>query len=166
MDYFDGWPDVSVSPKQLGTAKTVNEIIKLLAENVIDYTNNDENKIFEKSCPKKSDVYEGTFDAYDFIKLIKENIKQTEDIQSVTFELREYNDMHFFRKYTYNCETGEYTGIELGTPEAAEEYIGDYIDQSIFSFRDLKECTIIQREDLYKEANPDDIYEARGCIVI
>jgi len=161
-NFFTEWPSITVSPKQLASAPSVEDLIALLKDNVAD----GETFIFQQSNPIQSDVVSEEFDAYDFITLIRENILQMSDIGNVTIELREYNEMYFFRKYIYDVKHARYTGIKLGTPEAAEEYVGDYMDQSILSFSDIQECTIIKEEDLYKNSDLDkDFYCFEGCVI-
>jgi len=73
INYFSGWPMVSISPKQLVHASSVEELIQLLAKNVKDIED-DEVYIFTESNPVESDLDEETFDAYDFVQLIKDNV--------------------------------------------------------------------------------------------
>jgi hypothetical protein len=161
-NFFEEWASVEISPKQLALASSVDELINLLANNVCD----GDRMIFKSSNPMESDVIEDTFDAYDFIKMIKENVSDMDDICSVSIELKEYNEFCFYRKYTYNTESKRYTGIELGTPEGAEECIGYDDDQSILYFSDLSDCKIIKKEDVYSAADSDDaFYGFEGCIV-
>jgi hypothetical protein len=161
-NFFQGWPYMSVSPKQLASAKSVDELVKLLADNVID----EDFQIFSAPRPMNSHVVKGSFDAYDFVKMIRETIIDVKNISKVTVVLKEYNELHFYREYAYNYATGEYIGIELGTPEAAEDCYGDWIDQSILGFSDIDKCKIVKRKDLYRESNSDDIYfDWVGCVV-
>ena len=163
INFFRDWPYVSVSPKQLANANSIDELIKLLSNNIID----EDFQIFSVSRPMKSQVVEGTYDAYDFVKMIRENIREMSDITKVVVELKEYNELHFYRQYTYECATDKYTGVEMGTPEAAEDCYGDWIDQSILGFSDIDDCKIQKRKDLYRESDTDDIYfDWVGCAVI
>ena len=114
IDYFEQEVEVSVSPKELGTASTVDEMIKLLQDGVLDKYWDWENKIFAKSNPAKSDCWNQEFDAYDFIVDIKENIHSMDDIQSITITGNEMNYMEYLRTFTYNLETKEYTGTVDG----------------------------------------------------
>ena len=57
VNYFDNGALVTVSPKELGTAKNVEEMIRLLTDGVRDDDWGERPKIFEKSTPKESDVY-------------------------------------------------------------------------------------------------------------
>lgn len=162
VNYFLDWPCVSVSPKQLAMAGSVEALIDLLTEHVVD----GDRLVFEASYPVESEVVADTFDAYDFITMIKENVSDMSDISGVFIEMKEYNAMHFYRKYHYDTQTGAYTGIELGTPEGAEDYFGEPMDQGILSFSDLDGCEIVEREDFYSESDPDDaFYGFAGCCV-
>ena len=112
IDYFDAEAIVNVSPKQLGNAKNVDELIHLLEEGVVD--GEDEIKIFDESRPVESEVGAGVFDAYDFVIEIREKIKSMEDIESITITGNEENYESYKRSYTYNLKTKEYTGTEEG----------------------------------------------------
>ena len=161
-NFFLDWPSVTISPKELAAAPTVDTLITALANHVAD----GETMIFQQSNPIESQVVEETFDAYDFIRMLREHLTAMDDIATIAMELREYNELHFYRRYTFDRETGSYTGIELGTPETAEYAIGEYLDQSIFHFSDLADCQIVQRENLYRDSDPDDAYYGfTGCTV-
>ena len=114
VDYFDSNALVTVSPKQLGEAKTVEEMIKLLTNGVIDDAWDGERKIFEKSELLKSDCSSRKYDAYDFVKKIKENISDMDQIKSVSIVGNEENYVSYNRKYTYNRLTKKYTGVVAG----------------------------------------------------
>ena len=75
VDYFADDAMVTVSPKQLGDAESVNELIKLLENGVKDGWDDDEIKIFEHSRPVKSAIPGKKYDAYDFILEIQKKIK-------------------------------------------------------------------------------------------
>lgn len=78
-NYFLEWASVSISPKQLASASSVEEMIGLLTRNVMD----GDRPIFEKSNPIESEVVEDVFDAYDFINMIRENICSMSDISNI-----------------------------------------------------------------------------------
>ena len=161
-NYFLEWASVSISPKQLASASSVEEMIGLLTRNVMD----GDRPIFEKSIPIESEVVEDVFDAYDFINMIRENICSMSDISNIFIELKEYNAMHFYRKYNFDTQTGDYTAIVLGTPEASEEYFGETMDQGILFFTDCEECKITETADLYLDSDPDDaFYGFARCFV-
>ena len=160
VNFFYEWPCVCISPKQLGKAKDVDELIGLLINNVWD----DDRLIFAESLEINSDVVCDSYDAYRFIELIKENIHSMDDIKEIVMELREYTELHFYREYRYDCINGKYTEIRKGLAEVAEEYCGDFIDQSIFIFKDFADCKIIKEESLYLDSDSDDIYfDWDGC---
>ena len=120
VDYFDSEALVTVSPKQLGTSKNVEELIRLLTDGVLDETCNDDGdyepkKIFKKSEPHTSKWKSGTYDAYDFIKQIREEIKSIDDIESVFITGNEDNYVNYNRSYYYNRITGEYSYSIEGT---------------------------------------------------
>lgn len=112
VDYFDDNAIVEVSPKQLGNAKNVNEMIQMLADGVTD---GDEGvKIFEASRPMQADFGSGIYDAYDFIKKIREKISSMDQIEEITISGNEENYMCYYRTYRYNLKTKEYTGTQEG----------------------------------------------------
>lgn len=114
IDYFDYDAIVKVSPKELGTANDVEEMIGLLTQGVIDGGWSEEVKIFEKSNPVKDDCWGEIHDAYEFIEEIRENIKSMDDIEKITISGDEENYINYLRTYTYNRKTGEYYGRQEG----------------------------------------------------
>ncbi len=146
IDYFDAEAIVNVSPKQLGNAKNVDELIQLLEEGVVD--GEDETKIFDESRPVESDVGAGVFDAYDFVIEIREKIKSMEDIESITITGNEENYESYKRSYTYNLKTKEYTGTEDGYVLEVDGSNGGDL-----CFDDLQSC--VMQADLSVE---DDEY--------
>lgn len=105
IDYFDYETLVTVSPKELGTAKTIDDLIKLLIDGVRDDDWEERPKIF---------VPENENHAYYFIQEIKENIASMDDIKSVTIRGDEENYEDYLRSYTFDMQTGKYTGIQYG----------------------------------------------------
>ncbi len=157
INYFDEEAVVKVSPKQLGRAKSVDQLIKLLEKGVVDGLF-DETKIFDKSRPVQSDVcsvdldslwdeYDEedeedeedveVFDAYDFIKEIREKIVSMDQIESITITGNEENIMNYNRTYTYNLKTKKYTGREEGCSFAVNGSCGGDLQ-----FSDLDSCDI------------------------
>ncbi len=138
IDYFDNAAVVSVSPKQLGNARDVEELIKLLEEGVRDGLGG--KKIFDESRPRKSDccyeelVYfleldedeededqEFIFDAYEFIEEIRDNVSSMDEIEEINIYTEEVNDdKPYVRRYSYNLQTKKYTGMEDGKPIIAD----------------------------------------------
>ena len=146
IDYFDDNAIVKVSPKQLGNAKNIDELIKLLADGVVDGW--DETKIFDKSRPVKSDAFGefcdeecdeefGVFDAYDFIKEIREEITSMDQIEEITISGDEENYMCYYQTYTYNLKTKKYTGREEGC-----NFEKDGSSGGDLRFSDLSSCDI------------------------
>ena len=104
IDYFDNDAIVTVSPKQLGTAKDVEEFIRLLTDGVVDGADWYETppvKIFEKSEPVQAVSYDEDgeesyreVNAYEFIEQIKKKVFSMDDIiqihgdKSAVFRLR------------------------------------------------------------------------------
>ena len=87
-----------------------------------------------------------------------------DDIKEIVMELREYTELHFYREYRYDCINGKYTEIRKGLPEVAEDYYGEFINQSIFMFRDFVDCKTIKEESLYLDSDFDDVYyDWDGC---
>ena len=153
VDYFDGDIIVNVSPKKLAMAKSVEELIKLLNEGVIDNSDFDEKKVFDKSNPQQSDTDGELYDAYDFIKEIRSEIKSMDDIESVTISGNEENYYSYNRKYTYNRKTKKYYGEQEG--EEPEEREGSSGGDLRFS---LKGCKIeyLDEDDLYDDEEDED----------
>ena len=155
IDYFDGDANVTVSPKQLGNAKDIDELIKLLEEGVTDGW--DKVKLFDKSRPVESDCcfeelecyldldeededQEILFDAYEFVEEIREKITSMDQIEKITISGDEENYENYRRKYTYNLKTGEYTGTVKGEPIYCDGDSGGDLQ-----FRDLDTCKIEEK---------------------
>lgn len=153
IDYFDCYAIVRVSPKQLGQAKNIDKLIKLLEDGVFDGVfDGDTTKIFDKSRPVESDYHYqlsqlsllkddddgGVFDAYDFIKEIREKITEMNQIEAITISSDESYDTSYNRTYTYNLRTKEYTGREEGRYEIG----GDVTHSGDLQFSDLGSCDI------------------------
>ena len=116
VDYFDADAVVKVSPKELALAFTVEDMIKLLENGVVDDCYGTEYKIFEKSNPVESDVDGEEYDAYEFIEEIRENLNSMRDVSSITITGNEYNYIDYERSFTYDKETGKYYGTIEGEP--------------------------------------------------
>lgn len=148
-DYFDEEAIMTVSPRQLGLAKNLEELIKLLQEGVlsgdrfdIKYGNfKNAKKIFEKSEPREGfapETYdEITVDAYDFIKDIKSKVNTIEDIESITVTGDEENYYTWTRIFKYDLKNKKYTLEEFGEdPVEREDSAGGDL---IFEDQDLAE---------------------------
>ena len=140
IDYFDGDAIVKVSPKQLGSAKDIDDLIQLLENGVVDGW--DEIKIFDKSCPIENDWSGAQYDAYDFILEIKEKIQSMDQIKEITISGDEENYECYNRSYTYNLKTKTYTGIEEGF-----EFEKDGSSGGDLRFTDLSSCVIQEVEE-------------------
>ena len=115
IDYFEGEAIIKVSPRELGTAENVEELISLLTDEVVtevfdedscDFVNK---KIFECHRQIQSDCGMGSHDPYDFIEEIRSKIKTMDDIESVSISGNEYNYCDYLRTFTYKREADEYT---------------------------------------------------------
>ena len=164
-NYFNGNAIVNVSPKELGTAKTIDEMIMLLTEGVVDDNYGDEVKIFEASNPYEGvdwddvdwDEYDGSsdsletkiFDAYDFINEIRNKIKSMDEIKSINITGDEENYYTYNRSYTYDLETKKYFGTQYG--DEPEEREGEMGGDLIFS---TQGCEID-----YESCDNDDEYD-------
>lgn len=131
-DYFDYGILVTVSPKQLGEAKDIGEMIQLLTDGVVDsyrgwglsedeiadwfdVEDYEERKIFAKSYPREifsaGPKGDREIDAYDFVKKIK-RLKGMEEIEEITI----YTDVTngycegCRKEFEYNLKNGEYKG--------------------------------------------------------
>lgn len=152
IDYFDEDAIVTVSPKQLGTAKDVEELITLLTEGVVDGCEWDTEigtRIFEKSNPVSCFDYENynpeldeqfpnlTLDAYDFVKEIREKVKTMDDIAKIIISGDEENYMQYCQTYTYDRTNDKYTGHVIGC-----EFEKDGASGGVIIMPDLEECEI------------------------
>lgn len=155
IDYFEGDAIINLSPKQMATSKTIEDMIALLVDGVVDgdeYACYDDEgyqgvKIFEKSKPASVFLYGEDFDynnpetttvdAYDFIKEIRENIKTMDDVVSVEISGSEENYVSYRQTYSYDKITGEYKGIVEGC-----EFEKDGASGGVMSIPDENECNI------------------------
>ena len=113
IDYFEGQAIVKVSPKQLGMAKDVDELIELLKEGVIDkdaFEERPDIKVFESHRVIENEMGEKN-DPYDFIEEIRDRIKSMDKIKEIRISGNEINDEEYIREYIYNRVNGEYTCI-------------------------------------------------------
>lgn len=142
IDYFESNAIVKVSPKQLGEAKDVETMIKLLKDGVIDSGYDHDVKIFEESNTNDENPF--ALDASGFIEEIREKIKDMDQIEQITISGNEENYINYKRSYTYNLKTNEYTGRQVG-----EWFEKDGSDGGDLKFSDLRTCEIeyIDEED-------------------
>ena len=150
INYFENDAIVRVSPKELGCAKDIDQLIQLLENGVVDGGDwlDEDMKIFDQSRPEMAMVIDFesgeelepvTFDSYDFIVEIREKIKSMDDIQSITIQGEEVNYDTYNRIYTYNRVTGQYTGVEEGYPLEVDGSNGGDLQ-----FDDLETCDITE----------------------
>ena len=138
IDYFDCDAVVRVSPKQLGNANSVDELINMLAEGVVDeYDDDDEHLVFDESRPMQSCQDFETYDAYDFIEEIRDKITDMNQIEEITISGEEANYKCYNRTYVYNLKSKEYTGTEEGS-----SFEKDGTSGGDLRFSDLSSCNI------------------------
>ena len=133
IDYFNDEAIVRVSPKQLATAKTVEEMIQLLIDGVLDgddgWEDVEPRKIFLAQTTSEDidemdeeDMDDAEWDDYIyqaddasfFVDRICENIKSMDEIESVSITGNEENYVSYLRTYIYNRKTGKYTCSVVG----------------------------------------------------
>lgn len=134
-DYFEGEAVVKVSPKQLGNAKSVDQLIRLLKNGVVDGW--DEIKVFDESRFEEMDEDCEVLDASYFINEIRETITSMDQIKEITITGNEENYRNYRRTYKYNLKTKRYTGIEEGS-----EFEKDGSSGGDLQFSDLDTCEI------------------------
>lgn len=141
IDYFDSDAIVKVSPKQLGNAKNIDELIKLLEDGVVEGW--DGSKIFDKSRPVKVDWSGKEYDAFDFILEIRENIQSMDQIEEIVISGDEENyDDYYNRIYIYNLKTKAYTGVVDGC-----DFDKDGSSGGDLRFTDLHLCVLDEEPD-------------------
>ena len=111
IDYF--WSDatVTVSPKQLGNAKSVQELIELLKNGVYDGWVSEGDKLFENVS---TGGYKRKHNPTHFIAMIQEYVHSIEDISRIVITGNEsgglytFSDPHYHRTFAYSPKTGDY----------------------------------------------------------
>lgn len=132
--YFEADISIYVSPKELGLAKSVDEMIRLLTEGIVDDISDDGANVFEKPLPAGWDD--------DFIQNIRDKVQSMDDILYITITGEEHNYVEYVRSYTYNLETGVYSGDVDGEPIECDGGNG-----GDFFLEDLDECEIVYHND-------------------
>lgn len=140
-DYFEGSVIVKVSPKQLGTAGSIAEVVELLRENVID-DYGEEVRVFDDSRM-------AYFERYGYrvnpLTMLADTFKSMDDIKAITIrgDEEDYDvwENYFYRTYTYDRQTGKYYGTHDGY---AFDYDGKSGGDLLF---DVSDCEITQIED-------------------
>ena len=119
---------------------------------MIDSGYEEDVRIFEKTNPQKSNYYPNAeFDAYDFIKTIRNEITDMDQIESITITGNEENDVSYNRSYTYNLKTKEYTGKQIGC-----EFEKDGSSGGDLRFSDLDQCDMTEKT---KQEAEDDAWD-------
>ena len=151
IDYFNGEAHVSVSPKQLGTSKNLEDLIALMAAGIKDVDYDEEVSIFQKSY-----VVEDTLgkkrDAHKFVKIMEDKIGSMDNIQAITVAGTEFSGIDSYSKrYTYDLKSKKYTGTIYGDEFESEGCPGK------IELNDLKTCKIDHKENLDKwyDGTPD-----------
>ena len=157
IDYFDEEAVIIVSPRQLGLAKNIDELINLLQKGVLsgeiyeieEGNLKDAQRIFEKSDPREEYDFEEEetvmIDAYNFIKEIQNKVKNMNEIETITVTGNEENYYTWNRKYTYNLKTKEYILEEEGEdPQERQDSAGGTL---IFKDAKLAKLIKIDEED-------------------
>ena len=159
IDYFEQDCIIKVSPKQLGNAESVAAMIQLLTNGIVDGCEwgEEEVKIFAESNPQPFIDYDDPnfdpfediapedmkiCDAYDFIKEILSKVHTMDEIKSIRIFGEETNYMIYAQDYTYDCETGAYTGYVNGC-----EFEKDGAAGGEFRLEDLDECDITHENE-------------------
>ena len=137
IDYFDCDAKISVSPRQLGKAKDVEKMIKLLTDGVIDDTWDWQRKIFEAPASEE-EFDEDIHGAYWFIEEIRENIKSMDEIAKIYIAGEEYNYVDYIRRFLYDRQKDEYTGIIIG-----EDFEKDGSSGGDMCISDMRYCKFI-----------------------
>ncbi len=142
---FAGEAIASVSPKQLGAAENIEELLSLLSEGIYDkLTNRHVFKKYveqkEKRSISKENGITGIFveNPRDFIAAIRCTIGNMDQIEKITIGGYESNYADYNRVYTYNLKTDEYTGAVEGRP--MREIDGG--NGGDLRFDDLRKCKI------------------------
>ena len=151
IDYFKNEAHVTVSPKQLGNSKSIEELIALLASGITDADWDEQVPIF-----KKPYVVEDTLgkkrDAHKFVKIMQDKIVSMDNIKAITVSGTKFSGFDMYSKrYTYDLKAKKYTGTIYGQDFESEGCPGK------IELSDLKTCRIDHRETLDKwyDGTPD-----------
>ncbi len=149
-EYFVGNAIVSISPKQLANAGSVEQLIMLLADNVYDdYT---KKRIFMKYARQRNETPSNEMeidhkqsairDPQDFIEKIRTKIGSMDEIEKIVIAGYESNYENYNRLYSYNLKSGAYTGREEG--RILSEIDGTHGGE--LRFKDWYECKVTRAE--------------------
>lgn len=151
IDYFKNEAHITVSPKQLGNSKNMEELIALLASGITDADWDEQVPIF-----KKTYVVEDTLgkkrDAHKFVKIMQDKIVSVDNIKAITVSGTKFSGEDLYSKrYTYDLKTKKYTGTIYGQEFESEGCPGK------IELSDLETCKIDHRKTLDKwyDGTPD-----------
>lgn len=156
-EYFIYDAVANVSPKQLGMAKDVDELIRLLTDGIIDYEETEEipkRKIFEDTKSK----------AYRFIKKVKKEIKSMDDIRLIKISGDEFNyGTNYTRIYMFDRDTKRYYGLRQG-----DDFVNvDGTRGGDLQFSDADKCDdyrLVDESDDIEEAYREVVDAAAGTL--
>lgn len=140
--FFKGEAYVNVSPKELGTSKTINELIKKLEKGVVaswDYENF--TPVFVETNTEKG-MNKKIIKATEFIDKIRDNADSVNDIASINITGREENDVSYLRSYTYDLQADKYFGMQYGDEFEKNGSSGGYLN-----LEDLDDCKVKYTDD-------------------
>ena len=148
IDYFFNEAMVTVSPKQLGMAKSVKEMVELLKNGVYDGWPQDGNKLFEN---KSWYGYKRKHNPAHFISMIEEYVESMDDVVQIVIRGDETGQggiwmgaPFYHRTYAYSPKTGDY----LCTIEGDEFEKGGSSGGELL-FDDAEEAREVERIDCY-----------------
>lgn len=128
VHYWDSCAVVTVSPKQLGQAKDVEELIRLLEDGVLRSGPEGDIRIFKEYAREEKIA--------TFFRQLREKVTSMDDIIWITLEGHDYHYYKHDRHYTYDRTNGLYEGHQFGEP-GYEDPGGD------LCLTDLDECTVV-----------------------
>lgn len=133
-DYFEYDAQCTVGPKELAEAGSVDELVKLLADNVRDGGD----PIFDQHHSIMSEWDDCERDPYAFIEEIREVVKSMDDIEEIHMRGTETydNDDTYEEEYSYDCKTKEAVGFVKGTYHIDMD--GPHGGEICFSKKDYK----------------------------
>lgn len=119
---------VTVSPRQLGRAKDVEEMIRLLYDGIVDRSCNGQTRVIDNP--------QGNEELKEFVQTLRQRVRTMDDIVWITLEGHDAHYDKYDRIYTYDRTNGEYGGYQFGR-EGDEDSGGD------LCLTDLDECVIV-----------------------
>lgn len=141
-EFFKGSAYVHTSPKQLGAAESVDELISLLQGGVIDDLFYKKRKIFTNRSR--------------FVKDIRQEISSIDKVEKITIRAsRESGSAEQIMNYTFNRKTNEYTGKIKGRDFYTD---GERGGELLFSDISSAKASIILTADSNGEGKIDKEY--------